>query len=422
MRDRWFLDDKGPDPSAAPVLSRLLQGRYGVIQSINQVEQPPGTPPSLTQVTAEIANTVPISSNGNWRELGAGTAESSSVAREQAIGEAIERYCLSVYDENKLSHGYAEESDERVAPDIFNKSNKSIFNAAYYWANATEYRSNNNVKIPAHLVYFPFQASEQFIRNPTTTGAATHMSYHAATRAAIQEVVERDAYIISYLNKLENPHIGADLVDKANATSTVEEFREYGFEPTLVYLTLDVPVHVVLSVLVDQCNGNISCGLSANFEFDAAIHDALFESYHTYSFARDLDQPDEPPRDNITSLEDRAKYWLAKSDTIGMNHWLGDGHTTLNELPSAVGSTRSLLEWFSENDMNVYVADVSTTDTLQRHFKTVRTVIPKLHPMHLVEPWMYTGGERLYNAPIRAGLRKTQRSPSELNDVPHPFL
>jgi len=106
----------------------------------------------------------------------------------------------------------------------------------------------------------------------------------------------------------------------------------------------------------------------------------------------------------------------------GLAHWFGDGRPVLEQAPAAIESIPALLEWFTEREMTVYISDVSTSDTQRHCFNTVRAVIPDLHPMHLAESWKYTGGQRLYDAPVRAGLRETPRSEDQLNDVPHPFL
>lgn len=422
MTNMKFLDSSGFRPLDTVSIATPLFGPYGIMGSLDSVEQPAGGITEFAHYTVTMGNSIPLSSAGTPQEVGAGIARDPEIAKGQAIGEAIERYCLSIYDTTALARApYRETDKHRETPERFNKFREALPEAEYYWEQVIEYTTGEEVEIPAQLVYFPFTPLETTIRNPITTGAAAHTSYNGATKAALQEVVERDAYIISYLNELPNPKIPDERIKQAGAEDVVNTYREHDFDPVLVYLTLDIPVHVVLCILRDTRLGNVELGLAADFDLDAAIQDALFESYHAHTWLQDLDVPDTPSEVIINSIEERAQYWLAKTDLEGLTHWISS-ENTLTDPVESVDSAKELLAWFEKKQMPVYIADIGTADVQQHGFQAVRAVIPDLHPMHLVEDYRYLGGDRVVVAPVAAGFHETPKQKTELNPIPHPFL
>lgn len=414
-----FLSEHGPKPSHTLSLDKVV-GKFGVIQEVDEIKEPPGTPQMFPHYAVTVANTHPLSSDGVDHERAGATGMTVSEAKQRAFGEAVERYCLSIFNKETMSIGYARKDSDRVAPEVFNKFQSPLEKREYYWVSVYDLIADETVSIPAHLVYHPFIPLNGYIRNTITTGAAAHTTYRDATQGALLEAIERDQYIISYLNELENP-----VIDERWLTRTQEEiianFSKHHFDVELYYLTVDAPIHVVLVALQDEWNDVYEFGLSAGFEMESTITDALVESYQTHTWMKRVD-PNTIPPDNVNGLDARAQFWKAKDDFQGIGHWVETDSPTLSSPPSVVKEVEGLIDWFDDQSMNVYMRDLTTRDVGEANIKTVRAVIPQLHPLYLSEEYRYTGGERVVSAPVSAGFRDTRRNRNNLNPVPQPFL
>jgi hypothetical protein len=147
--------------------------------------------------------------------------------------------------------------------------------------------------------------------------------------------------------------------------------------------------------------------------------DATSEAYHVYPWQRTVN-PELHSHENIVDLQTRAEYWRAKGkDWEGIAHWMETDSNQFQKV-KAVSTLSELLESLEQNDLSIYVKDLTTKDVAPYGFKAVRVVIPECHPLYLNEKFRYTAGERLFSAPEKADL-KTGESES-LNTIPQPFL
>lgn len=142
-------------------------------------------------------------------------------AEMKALGEAIERYSLSIFRYNNMFTGSYNNikqkgesavdldsikyfSDKQLKQFLF-KRFRITPKSKMRWEKTQSLRTGDEVYVPVQTLrvpYFYFK-DECIVRFPVTTGAAASTSYADAIYRGICEVVERDSYMISYLNKLE---------------------------------------------------------------------------------------------------------------------------------------------------------------------------------------------------------------------------
>ena len=82
---------------------------------------------------------------------------------------------------------------------------------------------------------------------------------------------------------------------------------------------------------------------------------------------------------------------------------------------------KTLVDQLGKNGLEVIIVDVTTPDIDEAGYKVVRAVIPGLQPLDINYNFQHLGGERLYDVPVKLGLRKSALSEKELNPYPHIF-
>ncbi|WP_251331455.1 YcaO-like family protein [Haloplanus pelagicus] len=429
---------EGNDISLETTISlgkELIDSKVGPIVHFSQPEITRQSIP-VYQYQTLIQNTSRISSTGlSDPPNTAGTSLVKSQAMVTAIGEAIERYCLSMTDLSDFEFGaYSDFSEIAVPPAAFNMFSESqlsqrglserILNEEeYHWTATREITSGDQRLVPGQLIYLPFNHNTVF-RSPISTGAAAGTGYLGACYRAICEIIERECLMITYLNKLSVPHIDKSTIpDEAKTYHDILKSR--GRTVYLLNISLDQPVPTCLAIAVDSgSKPALSLGLGCEWNMGDAIQDALREALQISDWeVEDLDES--PTPSDIDSVEERARFWASDERISDIRFWLTPTDKISVEDCREVRDKKPLetiLRYLNKRDYECYIADVTTSDVAQYGFKTVRAIIPEMHPMHLREKFRYLGGNRLYEVPVEVGLLNMKNTEKELNQVPQPFL
>ncbi len=102
---------------------------------------------------------------------------------------------------------------------------------------------------------------------PISTGAAAGGCLASALVRGIYEVIERDAFMISYLNKLENDKVDLEKIPDARITTLLSILNRYRIEGHIMDITSDLGVPTFVTILVDRTGIGpaIHCGLKTSF-------------------------------------------------------------------------------------------------------------------------------------------------------------
>ena len=105
--------------------------------------------------------------------------------------------------------------------------------------------------VPAFSVYIPFNRAqgEPPLKDLISTGLACGTTYGSALLKALSEVVERDAYMIVWQNRLPCPHIDLESVNEPLIRRLVRALQTSAFKAHAVLVTLDIPIPVVVIVM-----------------------------------------------------------------------------------------------------------------------------------------------------------------------------
>lgn len=379
--------------------------------------------------------------------VASGVAFNKKRALFKLIGETIERYALTI-NNNK---NFLFESFNNL-----NKSKKKVLNPAdlipfsqrqirahsislsklksekIHWVSGKSIMTNHNVLIPAQIVFVPYfyQKSEPLIMWPISTGAASGKSLDDALYRGICEIVERDSFMIHYLNKIHSSKIDIFNIENREINKILEILKRYKIELFLINLITDIGIPSIGAILLDKTGlGPAVCmGLKAGWDINGVIIGAIEEAIMLRAWIRDQFvylKPNFKREKIIESIDDRAHFWFPIKTRNHLNFWLNNTNKiSINKIAAKINGSplQKVVSVLKEKNLDIYYVNLTDKLFKKSGFTIVKVIIPELQPLYLNEKYKYLGKKRLYQAPVNMGLLKKPKSEFELNRVPHPFL
>ena len=446
------LQEFDPELFPAIQIAEKLQ-ELGIIKKIDKSEKHPDEP---------FAHRFHITTQKTTNTGTGADFFSEKDALWKAIGEAVERDIWAT--ENNLVKNVLRLPYEKIAGEALNifklagfseeqKANNPDFHfdkkTIFGWVPAkplTGYTKDDNVFCPAQLInsfYFRKNVTasekEPLLRRCITTGLATGNFLEEAIVKGILEIIERDAYIISYLNRLSPP-----VIDFENLSYQDEElekvyksFKRYNLEVHLVKLPTDFKVHVISAIIIDKTGKGPAfvIGNSAKFDLKTAILGALSEALLIrFSLKNNWEEKKEKDlgvSENFGQF-DRMIYWARPENferltfmTAGENIQLdlvAEGNFFQNGIEKEKEGyykerLTELTKELQEKALEACYVEMTEQGTKKLGIRSVQVVIPELQPIHLEEKYPCLGGKRLQEVPKKLGYTPAEN----LNKDPHPF-
>lgn len=349
---------------------------------------------------------------------GSALDNNNSLAEIKSLGECVERTCLATFKKNDfIKSSYAKLKNKSINPIKFinydeitkkieDKSHTEIFN----WTYVTEYFTNNDILIPAQIIYVPYKAKEVVLRNPISSGAACAFKKNDAVYRGVCELIERDAFMLTYLNNMPAPKIPLDIIKNKEIKVIIEKFKRYFIEVNLFLLSKEF-IPTILCILVDRSGVGPAVSVGAKTDFDTvkAIRGALLEAQHTRLWIRyQMLQGKKVPK-KLKTLEDRGLYW-SSLDAIEKISFLLYSKTSITSLPRSVKKNKleKIMNLLNKKGYEVYIKDITIPSVSKHGLCVWKVIIPQLHPLYLFEDLKYLYGDRIGN--------------KEKNSIPHPFV
>lgn len=382
-------------------------------------------------------------SNAESENAGAaGLSLNKKKALLKALGETLERYSLSANNNRKFIFSSFNEL-VKLNKSAFNPKSLILFSdkkpfTSYvnrkklHWVEGKSLISNKKVLVPAQLVYIPYlyQNSEPILRFPISTGAAAGVTLTDALYRGICEVVERDAFMIAYLNKIPSPLVDLPAIKDKLIYDIINVFKKYKLELIVLDLTTDLQIPAFAAITIDKTGIGpaVSVGLKAGFNIKETIVGAIEESLMVRFWTRDeITYKTDYKRSNvIKTIGDRAYFWSRLSSMKYLDFWLNSKIPKKVNIREFKHLDNNLLEnvikLLSQKNIEIIYVDI-TDETVKKHdFVVVKVIIPQLQPLYLEEDYPYFREERLFNTPVAMGFLQKPKIKSQLNKIPHPFL
>ncbi|MEK6443849.1 YcaO-like family protein [Pseudonocardia sp. T1-2H] len=420
----------------------LCDEHVGIVSELQEVPRAAGAP-DFFQYAARACDTRAFTHQQNFRNSG-GASTDPEAAAAKAVGEAVERYCAAVYDVNDLPLVTRREADfPCLAP-----ARLALYRAAQYadpgfqfvpfdddtparWVPAFNATTGSLEHVPAPAVfvpYFYYQGSgEAPVMEPISTGLACGRSPLEAALGAVCEVVERDAFTITWQAMIAPPGLDPAGLDPRNR-DRVERFRTAGFEVRILDITTDLGVPAIMTVLLATSPERAALVFAAACAPDPAdaVRKALEELEHTRRYSQQI--MDRLPRlevrenhDNVVDQLDHLNFWCDHRNADRADFLSGGGPADLRrEVPGRDDGERfrHIVGQLAAAGHDVLLLDLTTPDVASAGFTVVRAIVPGLHPLYMGHRYRALGGSRLWEVPQRLGHPGIV---AEDNPAPHPF-
>ncbi|KKS97729.1 MAG: hypothetical protein UV73_C0005G0006 [Candidatus Gottesmanbacteria bacterium GW2011_GWA2_43_14] len=382
--------------------------------------------------------------NNNNSNSSSGTSFNQRRALIKVLGEATERYCLNFVEEKNLitsniSMLKAPYLDPLKIPSfskhqLLSKSFKRFVfneNTKFKWIEGYSLIEKKRVLIPAQLVftYYTPLPNEPCIRFPISTGAASHTSFKKALYTGICEIVERDSFMIYYLNRIPAPLVDIRSIPNKSLKRILPLLDRYKLALTVFDMTTDLQIPVYVSILLDKTGNGpaVSIGLKAGFNALNTLVGAIEESLMVRTWIRDKfiygSTSFKMPK-TIKTIDQRAYFWF-KPDTIAYLNFLFKSKNVKKLEEMNINDNEyfeKIKQLFKRANLDIYYVDVTQKEIKNAGFTVLKVFIPELFPLYFDEKYPYNGISRLYHVPVKLGIFKKPKTESELNRIPHPVL
>jgi ribosomal protein S12 methylthiotransferase accessory factor len=428
-------------------LSMFVSPRVGLIRSIAPVQAGIEVPDSPVIYQAVLAHFDFRNAKAIDRSA-AGKGETAGEAIRGAIGEAIERYCAAHADPRRLVMApFAELMNRALDPRaciLYSERQYASDGFPYHrfdedsnlaWIPARELPSGGEVLVPAAFVYlnYPYNGPEECLIAQTSNGLAAGPNLETAVLHGLYELIERDSFLIRWLNKLPAPRIDLSDLDGL-PRSLAAHFRRFGVQVCAFNLTLDIPVPVMMGLLIDRSHGDpaATVGLGCHLNPLEALRQALMETCQVYAGEvlkanHGIDRRVKLSFEDVRDLDDHSSLFASPEALSELAFLLdGDQVQRAEDLPNrSSGRVQTDLQTcaglLDRAGSRVMFVDVTTADIMPLGLRVVRTLATGLQPMHFGFGLERRGGSRLYQVPCTMGYSSRSRLESELNPCPHPL-
>lgn len=358
---------------------------------------------------------------------GFGGSEDESTAAEHAISEAVEHYCI-LNERPKLfeKEKYKKLQFRALDPLIFSPFTEKQLSLLKYkkfrlnhdttlnWLPGLSLLSKKEILIPASLTYANYSSTEHnepIIQMPISTGAACGTDLDSAVYRGLCEIIERDAYMISFLPDMPKRLIKIEK-DDSDLHGLVQKFERYRFEIYFMDTTLDSGIFSVACLLLDPtgCGPSVCAGLGAGLNIKQAIKTSAIEALRRYVSNRNAFFRATPPKDlQRYSFEwlirKRQKIWSAPHMISRVRSIIKNSTIVKLSDTKKIKQTKDKLTYVLDNLKKIgcdsYYTEMTTPEIQNLGLRVVKTFIPKMVPLWRDDRYPYLGFERLHQIPSK---------------------
>ncbi|WP_202552232.1 TOMM precursor leader peptide-binding protein [Ginsengibacter hankyongi] len=428
----------------------LVSPHVGIIKKLDVVPKDISEPSLPLVYMSEISNHCFLPKEQHQKLSCSGKGSDIKSAKISAVGEAVERYSGAVYfpyeiKYNSFTYLINEALDPKelvlYLPQQYDNIVFSPFdpNAEIGWIDAWSLVNNKPIYVPAQsaVLNYNIQNKKEFLCQATSNGLAAGSSMLNAVLSAAEEVIERDAFMITWHNKLPCKRIDPAQHPARDVKELFEAYRRRGVELRLFELPTDTPCHIFAGIGV-QLEGNgpsVVVGLGCNFSAAAAARQALLEVGQVRpAFKQKIRNPvvierlnkllEDP--NNVEELEDHDLLY-AVPDKLNAFEFLFRLPFTVYEWDTEEEKTSSeklhaLIDFCKAQNVDLIYCNLTPPDMEKLGLYTARVIIPGFQPIHFGYKNIRLGGRRLFDFPVKSGFFTESKSANEfLTRSPHPI-
>jgi ribosomal protein S12 methylthiotransferase accessory factor len=264
-----------------------------------------------------------------------------------------------------------------------------------------------------------------------TNGLATWPTRAGAQLAGILEVVEREAYMVMWLNQLTLRKYPNASLRKLSPTlaKSYAACERYLYKVHVLQLPTDAPTHAV-GVVLEDTTGNAPrfvLGLRSHTSLSSAVEKAMTEAIRALNIFRNWELAGNS-WDKNTPIEKidhhgRLHYWSVPENAKHLEFLVNGPEIPVEAKPwdhdSKEEHLQRMIEWCREKEFDCISVPLTSSAKNPTSMHIEMMVIPQMHPTYLEESQQHLGGTRLTDVPKALGYTPRKKPFSER---PHPFL
>lgn len=352
---------------------------------------------------------------------GLGVNENKRISMTSCLAEALERYCMSYIPEKEIIKAKKKNlKQENTFSDFFIYSEEQYKNLNMFLNPNTEeiewtkiYSINGKKQLkywPASLIYLPFDLNKP-VAETTSTGMAAGFTLKECIQSGLLELIERDALMINFMQRLNPPEIDIETIDGYNKKLIKKVKEEYYIKIYKLYSDIEVPIYLSIIYKKDKKNIHYGIGACANLNSDYAINKSLKECLFTYFYSLNIMDVRQDNPNKIKTLYEHFLYYQGNN----FENLLFDSKK-INYKKETI-TFNSLIMNLQQNDISVYYKELTTDDIKSTGIKVVKVIAPSLIDLNKSHLYPRLGATRFFIVPQKLGLKYNEK----LTDMPHPF-
>jgi ribosomal protein S12 methylthiotransferase accessory factor len=406
------------------LLPRSANNRHGITFAPQTAALSKSDVPDLYHVG------VPMYKGEGWQSASGGVARSESIATLAAIGEGVERYAAA---QAKVPEKYKKDvlSDQLISAEefvLFTNEQRSqpdfpfmrLYDDTCKYAEVFGLGTNESYWVPQPLVVL---RDDYATGIPTSSGLAAGATTADALLRGLEEVIERDALMATWLHGIAGRRIKTPRKYAAQTTDLHGEV--YVFDITPAYSLF--PVIAVAGGIEKRGVPRYSLGVACRESLEDAIDKAYIEwcqgVFFTGIYPEFADTSHLQSVDDVNNFDDHAIFYAKFPE-----HWrklplFNDKDTihpprTLGIAARGRAALMQAIDHLDKEGIRMLYRDLTTIDALQAGVHVVRVLSPDMMPINSHHKWPFIGG----NAHDLA-MRYPDLTPTDLfpNTWPHPL-
>lgn len=407
----------------------------------------------LSSVFADAVVNLPL---GYYDEVTGGRSHSFTNSQLAAILEGLERYC-----------GITPRGKRPVVFDSYNQLKEIAMDPATIGLHAQEqyeqegfpfasfapdtpiewvwgysFLQERPVLVPHLVAYYSLGHEGSFVYE-TSNGCALGGSLEEAVLYGIFEVVERDAFLMTWYAKLQCPRLDPCSSGDEELILMIQRIKAVlGYEVLLYNITTENGIPSIWSIARGTPEHEVSVVCSAGAHLDpiraakSAVHElagtiSMVEKRWKERGSEALSMFMDPYE--VQQMEDHTLLYSLPEAAERLHFLLEEQRPVRSfaeEFPTPVvpvstdvtEELKEVLEVFRRLQLDVIVVDQSSSETLRNGLHCVKVLIPGMLPMtfghHLRR---LEGIDRVLEVPMKLGYVDRKLTREELNPYPHPF-
>lgn len=425
------------------VCTRMIDPRLGIVRRVVSVPLQPGEP-RLFIVAAHCTRPRYFARNDacglastDYTVPAGGAGFEYEEALWRALGEAAERYAAGICPTERLVTATRRRLGERTLPveRLIGFSDEQYSRAGFpfarfdpdapmRWIEGWNLTRGTPSFLPASLVYLGYEAlSPQEILQPgISSGMAAGRTLEQALLGGILELVERDAFMAAWLLRHVPRALPECELDALLAPRERELLHHPGFRVLLFEVTTDIGLPAVIALVQPRNRRAAVVGAGAGLALARAAARALVEAFQTLNWAIVLERtPRVLAREDVRDFADHVRFYLDPANFAKLEWFFESVPRSARGATESDASPRDSLSralaHLERAGFEIHYVETTTPDLRCLGFRTVRVLIPGLHPLGVGWNLVHEDTRRLACIARHWGVPMPRR----LNSDPHPF-